>query len=290
MRKDLILLVSVLFAILLSPPIHAADTFRLVKDADSKDANNPATFAYQRSDGGKADYVTEGAIKVDMDFLKYNDLVVTPDVSWNHNTLSRSPTDNWNAGGDFRYRYMYNATADRYTTDRLELDLGVKQQQDLIKSTNSRPVKLDLTWYTHYLQTEPWNPNYNWTVRPTVSVFRSDVYSAPVDKETSVAPTGVLSGEIFTLDLARRWQRWSISASTKSEYVTHNVAGQVSGLHRLNTVALSYDFYDQSLTKEPGAPSQSWNTGITLRRQVGDDPLNALPHDGFTQLMFTIKY
>lgn len=283
--KRLSIVLCIVFAFVSSPTTCAADTFRLVKDSDSKDASSPATFLYQRSDGGKADYVTEGAITFELDFLKYNELVVTPDVSWNHNTLSRSPTDNWDAGGDFRYRYLYSDTL-----DRLEFDLGVKQQLDLIKHSNSRPIKLDLTWYTHHLQTEPWNPNYNWTIRPTISLFRSDVYSAPVDKATGIAPTGVLSGEIFTLDLSRRWQRWSINASTKSEHVGHNVAGQTGGLYRLNAIALSYDFYDQLLTKEPGAPSQSWNTGITLKRQVGADPLKALPRDGFTQIMFTVKY
>lgn len=259
-------------------------TFRLAKAPDSKDSNKPATLAIQRSDGGQSDYITQGAVKGNNDFGPDNSSTFSPNLSWNHNSLASMPTDNWNLGANLLHKYVYS---DRL--ERIDFDLSIKWMRDITKSSNSTPVKLDVTWYTKYLESKPWDPLSNYTLRPTLSVFWQDVYSAAVNKTTNVAPTGILSGEVLHFDFEIRRNRWSVTASTQDEHVTSTVSGQASGVYRLHSMALNYDFFDMPLTKDQQKAS-NWNPGITLMRQVGDDPFIAIAPSGFTQIALTLKY
>jgi hypothetical protein len=232
--------------------------------------------------------VTEGAIKGSHDFTvgggDVDSWTVSPDLSWNHNTIATTPTDNWNVGSNLVHRFVYS---DRL--ERVDFDASLKWQEDLAKSANSVPVKLDATWYTKWLESVPWDDRRNWSVRPTVSIFWQDVYSAQANKKTGVAPTGVLSGEMVVLNFAARIDRFSFTASSQDQQATHAVAGQATGAHHLTSISLNYDFFDQPQKKSEKAAS-FWQPGISISRQVGDDPFGAVARTGFTAIALSIKY
>src|SRR5664279_1929749 len=111
-------------------------TVRLAKTPDAKDANKPAILGYQRDDGGKTDYVTQGAIKANRDFCENNACTLSPSASWNHNSVATSPTDNWSLGLDLKRRWVVNPAI-----DALVLSGGLSRQRDATKSSNSGVTK-----------------------------------------------------------------------------------------------------------------------------------------------------
>lgn len=256
---------------------------RLAKSPDTKDAAKPALLGYQRNDGGKSDYITQGAIKAGEDFCQYNACSLSPNASWNHNSLASTPTNNWAVGLDLKRRWVVNAHA-----DALVASAGFSQQRDETKSSNAGIVKAALTWYGWPEWKQAGFLDYI-ALRPTFTVFDKHVTQAAADKNTGVIPTGTMSGESLFLDAEAFLGRWSISATTQALRTEHVVMGDHRATHYLHTLTLAYQFVDAPRT---GAELKDakWIPSIALIRQVGDDPLAAIPKAGYSQLVFTVQY
>lgn len=268
-------------------------TLRLAKAPDLKDSTSPATFGYLRNDGGKTDYVTEGAFTGTWLLGSLNNAALTPSVSWNRNTLASTPSDNWSAGLAFNYLMVVpsNNAGFLFSTNASRL-------QDLTKSSDASVLKLSVTGNKLVNGFTYWKfegtPNEA-EILPTLTLFSKHVYSAAADTTTGVVPTGTLSGEALSLNGHINYERWTVRASTQWLHASNDVSGSLPATHRLNSASITYQFVDApplQLTGSSvrGAPAPKFIPGITLSRQVGGDPLNAINKAGFTQIAFTLQY
>lgn len=257
---------------------------RLAKAADDTDANKPATLSVQRNDGGETSYVTEGALKGSYDFGKLNEQTASAFASWNHNTLSANPTRTASWGARHLYRLVYSER-----NDSLRFDSSIGQQRDIIKDSNAIPVTINASWYPHALL-EPTKDRPVWaTARATVGAFWKDVYHAAASKQTGIEPTGIMSGGLVSLSLSANIYRWSLTGTTQQLDTNRVVAGDETGSHRLSKLELTYTFVDAPQTLSQDS-TPGWVPGISLSRQVGDDPLNNVARSGFNLLALTVKY
>jgi len=277
--------ISLMFAQLSHAQASSLDDFtlRLAKTADNKDAEKPAILGYQRNDGGVSNYMTEGALKADYDFGQGNSATFTPSAAWNHNTLSTTSTNNWSYGLGLTDRSIVTKSG-----DALVYSGSLSQQRDMTKDSNASIVKAGATWYGWPEWKKEGAPDYA-AIRPTITLFTKHVYSAQADKTTGVTPTGTMSGVVVSLDAAAVFGRWSIAASAQALQPSQVVAGDTKYTHRLSVASVTYQFVDPPLT---GAQQKAtgWVPGVSLIRQVGDDPLNAVNRAGYTQLVLTIQY
>ena len=264
-------------------------TLRLVKSPDAKDVSKPATLGYQHNDGSKSDYFTEGAVKVDLDFGANKLNTLSPSVSWNHNTLATTPTNNWAGNLGLISRWLYQPAGAKNSLDAVNFSASVGQLRDVTKTSNATTLKAGATLYSHHFEIEPNGTTHYGYLRPTVSVFEKHVTSAAADKTTGIRPTGTMSGESISLDATALWNRWTAKASSQVLRTEKVVQGDAKGTHYLHSMSLTYVFLDSPTTVDEQKRTVVV-PGLTLSRQVGDDPLNAIPKAGFTQLAFTLKY
>ncbi|HEY9026503.1 MAG TPA: hypothetical protein VIP05_19570 [Burkholderiaceae bacterium] len=262
----------------------AKPTIRLVKAPDTKDVSKPAILGYQHNDGGKTEYFTEGAVKADWDFAAGVD-TLSPSFSWNHNTLSATPTNNWGANLGLVSRWLYAAQG----LDAVNFSVTAGQLRDVTKTSSATTVKGGATWYTRHLEVPPAGTTHYANLRPTITIFSKHVSSAAADKTTGISPTGTMSGELLSLDAMGAWNRLTVRASTQVLRTQQVVRGDVKGNHYLHTMSLTYVFVDSPMTVNEQKATVVV-PGITLSRQTGDDPLNAIPKAGYTQIAFTLKY
>src|SRR5262245_9865392 len=142
-------------------------TLRLAKAPDAKDASKPAMFGYQRNDGGKSDYITQGALKADYDFAEIN--TFSPNISWNHNSLATTPTDTWSAALAMRHAFVLNPAL-----DTIVLSESLSAQHDAAKSSRSSIAKVSLNWYGWPEWKKVGTPDYA-AIRPTATLFAKHV-------------------------------------------------------------------------------------------------------------------
>jgi len=258
-------------------------TLRLAKTPDLKDTEKPATVGFQRNDGGKNEYITQGAFKLDFDFGAANATTFSPNISWNHNTLASTPTNNWSVALGLKHRIVANEKLDTWVFSG---SLG--GQEDTTKSSTSTVAKASLNWFGWPEWKRAGSLDY-WAIRPTLTVFSKHVSNAAPDKVTGIVPTGTLAGGLIALDAQAQLGRWTFSASTQALRPTSVVNGDTKRTHHLHSASITYQFVDSPTTGTAAKASQ-WIPGITLMRQVGDDPLNTIPKAGFTQLAFSLRY
>ncbi len=274
-----------LFVLLLGVPSARADSdfaFRLVKTPDASDSSKPATLAYQHDDGGKSDYVTEGAVKVDKDFGPGNRYTFSPSVSWNHNTLASTVTDNWSYTAGLVHQVPVGQESN------LTFSGSVGEQRDATKSSNATVVKLGASWIGWPRWKREGTTDFAELV-PTLTAFTTHVSQAKADATTGIVPVGTMNGGLLALNGQAQLGRWTLNACAQYLRTTDVVNGDKKGGHHLDTVFVGYQFVDPPRTKQELAAA-SWVPGIALSRQSGDDPLNAIANSKYTQLALTLKY
>lgn len=285
MRLAQFVIGGVASALLAAPVTASADNnlaVRLAKTPDASDADKPATLAYQHNDGGKSDYVTEGAVKVDLDFGKDNDSTFSPAVSWNHNTLASTVTDNWAYSGSLLRRLRVGED------DYLQLLGSLGEQRDATKSSNATTVKLGMTWFG-WPEWKRLGTTDEATLRPTITAFTKHVSQAKADATTGIVPTGTMSGGLIGLSAQAKLGRWTLIGSSQFLKTTEVVHGDTKRVHRLYNASIGYQFVDPPTTAT-ALKASAWVPGIALSRQSGDDPLNAIAKAKYTQLALTLRY
>lgn len=256
---------------------------RLVKSPDTRDADKPATLGYQRNDGGKHDYITQGAVKFDQDFGENNVSTFSPSLAWNHNTLAAQATDTWSATLAVKRRFVVSADL-----DTLVLGASVAGQHDQSKSSTSTVTKLTANWYGWPEWQRKGTPDFA-ALRPTLTLFTKHVSSAAADKTTGITPTGNFTGAMVALDAQAQLGRWNFVASTQVLRPSQVVRGDTKSTHKLHVASITYQFVDPPTTGDEAKKSR-FIPGLSLIRQIGEDPLNAVAHAGFTQLVFSLRY
>ena len=310
MKPRLLFLILMIFV----PGMSSAQlALRFGKVPGEKGWDDPATLSYQHNDGGDSSYATQGTLAYT--FLKLSmkndekageqaryakNLSSSVRVSWAKNSLKNQEQDNHGAA--------FSATLDVVELNPqnfFQFDLSAGIDRDELGNSDALTTLLSvLIGRDELISRKNLNP-VAFALFPSIGIFAKDTREAKADPQTGIEPTGTLGGYYVGAALTvipsflesiagnstnelLRPLRWSIQASTQFMEVTDAPAGRETGEHRLHSFALNYFFVDPPRLKNDPAPKLI--PSLSLRRQIGSDPLNDVPKGGFTQLTFTLKY